>query len=137
MKFTALATTMGLSLLLGMSAAQASPHPHHSHKRVVVAHKVVVKPAPLRTAISGVASVVRHTLPADHVRLVHSGRTYYVHDGIYYVKEPHGYVVVQAVAGIRLTSLPRGYTSYRVGGETRYRFNNVHYRKAGSVYIVV
>jgi hypothetical protein len=137
MKFFTGVTTFGLMLLLGMSSVQASPHHRHIHKHVVVERKLVVKPAPVRTAIARVATATLRTLPVGHVRVVHSGRTYYMHDGIYYVKEPHGYVVVQPVAGIRLASLPRGFVTVRAGADTLYRYNDVYYRRTNGVFIVV
>ncbi|MDP6536409.1 MAG: hypothetical protein QGG02_08825 [Gammaproteobacteria bacterium] len=137
MKFFTGVTTFGLMLLLGMSSAQASPHHRHVHKHVVIERKAVVKPAPVRTAIVRVATAALRTLPVGHVRVVHGGRSYFVHDGVYYVKEPRGYVVVRPVGSIRLASLPRGYVSVRVGPDTLYRYNDVYYRRTNGVFIVV
>ncbi len=46
-------------------------------------------------------------------------------------------VVVKPVVGMRVVSLPRGYTTIRVDGRTLYRFNNVTYRRVNNYYIVV
>ena len=137
MKLLPLATTVSLMLFVGMNSAQARPH-HHSHKRVVVERHVVVKPAPVRTAIKRVAaSTVLRVLPTNHVRVVHLGETYYYHDGIYYIREPRGYVVIKPIAGIRIASLPSGYVTIRSGRGTLYRFNETYYRKDNGFFIVV
>ena len=139
MKFVTLAAVTSLMLVMGMNTAEAHPRKHHhTHTtRVVVDRDVVVRPAPVRTAVARVVGSVFDVLPDNHVRVVHAGRTYYVHDGIYYVREPRGYVVVKPVTGIRVTTLPRGYTTVRVGGETLYRYRDITYRRIDGVYIVV
>ncbi|MEQ8952769.1 MAG: DUF6515 family protein, partial [Gammaproteobacteria bacterium] len=118
--------------------AALAAHPQRVvHRTVVVERDVVVKPAPVRAAIAATTTAVLRSLPAGHTRLVHAGKTYYFHDGIYYVREPRGYVVVKPVSGIRLTSLPRGYVTVRVGNDLHYRYRDISYRKLGGVFIVV
>lgn len=135
MKLFPLVTTVSLVLVLGMTSAQARPF-HHTHQRVVERH-VVVKPAPVRTAVSRLASAVLNVLPPNHVRVQHHGETYYYHDGIYYLRQPHGYVVVRPVAGLRVASLPSGYVTVRRGRNPLYRFNDVYYRRDNGFFIVV
>lgn len=137
MKLIPLATTFGLVFLVGLSSAQARPHTYLSHKRVVVEHKAVVKPAPIRALVRHLTDVRLTVLPANHVRTIHAGATYYYHDGIYYLQEPQGYVVVKPVAGLRIATLPHGYVTVRVGRDTLYRFNTTYYRRDNGVYIVV
>ena len=135
-----LAATTGMLLTLGLSAAEAHPRlwPHSHGTRVVVEKQVVVNPAPVRTAVArAIVGDVFDTIPATHVRVVHAGRTYYVNDGVYYVRNSRGYTVVKPVAGIRVTTLPRGFTTVRVNGRTHYRFNNVTYRRVNNYYVVV
>jgi hypothetical protein len=138
MKLLALLSAATFTLFMGMDSVYAGSHPGHSHKRVVVERNVVVhKPAPVRTAISRIVGSVFSSIPASHHRVVHAGRIYYIHDGVYYAKRVNGYVVVNPVAGIRLTSLPRGYTTVRVNGETLYSYNQISYRRTNGVFIVV
>jgi len=137
MKLIPLATTFSLVFLVGVSSAQARHHTHLSHKRVAVEHRVVVKPAPVRTLVHRLTDTRLAVLPKYHIRTVHNGHTYYYHDGIYYLKEARGYVVVKPVSGLRIASLPHGFVTVRVGGDTLYRFNDTYYRRANGVYIVV
>lgn len=138
MKLFTLLTAATLTFFLSTDSAYAAPHPGHQHKRVVIERNVVVhKPAPVRTVISRVVGAVVHSIPANHMRVVHAGRVYYVHDGIYYAKRSNGFVVINPVAGIRLASLPRGYTTVIVNGETMYRYRDINYRRNNGVYIVV
>ena len=135
----ATATTAFL-LTASMNSAEAHPrlYPHSHNTRVVVEKQVVVKPAPVRNVVArALVGQVFDTLPANHVRVVHSGRTYFVHDGVYYVRSGARYTVVKPVAGIRVATLPRGFTTVRINGRTHYRFNDVTYRKVNNYYIVV
>lgn len=87
---------------------------------------VVERPAPVLSA-----------LPDNHVRVVHGSRTYYLVDGTFYLREPRGFVVTTLVAGVRVSSLPRGATVVRRNGRVTYRYNGIRYRKSGRFFIVV
>lgn len=138
MKLLTLISAATFTFFMGLDSAYAGPHPGHQHKRIVVERNVVVhKPAPVRTAISRVVGSVFHSIPSSHHRVVHAGRIYYIHDGVFYAKRANGYVVVNPVAGIRLASLPRGYATVRINGQTLYRYNQINYRRVNGVYIVV
>jgi len=141
MKLAIILSAASLTFLMGMETASADPHVGrigHHHNRIVVEKQVVVhRPAPVRTAISRTIGALVHSIPASRVRVVHAGKTYFIHDGVYYSKRPNGYVVVNPVAGIRLASLPRGYTTVVVNGETLYRYRSTNYRRVNGVYIVV
>ncbi|MCG8415029.1 MAG: DUF6515 family protein [Pseudomonadales bacterium] len=139
MKRVTIAASLGLIMSLAFTTAEAHPrnyaHGHHNH--VVVQRGVVVRPAPVANLVARTVGAVFDTLPANHVRVVHAGRTYYLHDGVYYARQGARYVVVKPVAGIRVTSLPRGYTTVRIDGRTHYRFNSVTYRRVNNYYVVV
>ena len=138
LKSTGIASLFGLVLLIGAGNITAAPSTGLPGRPVVVERKVVIdRPAPVRKATS--LRVVRSlaSLPIGHTRIIHGGKTYYVHDGIYYSRLAGGYVVVRPVAGIRINSLPRGVTTVRVDGRTLYRYRDVTYRKSGSVFVVV
>ena len=139
MKRLMVTASMGLILATGLSVAEAHPrvYTHSHHKHVVVKNDVVVRPAPVANLVARTIGSAFNSSPANHVRVVHLGRTYYLHDGVYYVKERGRYVVVKPVAGIRVTSLPRGYTTVRINGRTHYRFNNVTYRRVNNYYVIV
>lgn len=136
----ATAITATILLSLGMNSAEAHPRlwPHSHASRVVVEKQVVVKPAPVRTAVArAVVGATFDTIPANHVRIVHAGRTYFIHDGVYHVRNAGRYTVVKPVAGVRIMTLPSGYSTVRINGRTHYRFNNVTYRRVNNYYVVV
>lgn len=135
MKFRLFSTLIGMLSMVAVTTAEARPV-RHIHVKPVVHHKVVVKPAPTYRVISAVADIHR-VLPGNALRIVHAGETYYYHEGVYYVKEPRGYVVVHPFAGLRLASLPAGTVRVRIGEETLYRFNDVYYRFESGFYVVV
>lgn len=140
--FTLAATTITTAMMLSVGTSSAEAHPRlwpHSHaSRVVVEKQVVVKPAPVRTAVaSAVVGATFDTIPANHVRVVHAGRTYFINDGVYYVRNAGRYTVVKPVAGVRITTLPSGYSTIRINGRNHYRFNNVTYRRVNNYYVVV
>lgn len=137
MKILPLATTFCITCLIGIGSAQAAPHHNHIHKRVVVQRQVVVKPAPVRTAVMHLTSAVITSLPIGHSRIVHAGNTYYYHDGVYYKRAAQGFIIVKPVIGIRVAELPRGYVTVRRGRESLYRVNDVYYRRDNGFYVVV
>lgn len=139
MKHFALVLTTGMLLSLGISSAEAHPrHYAHSHRsHVVVEKQVVVKPAPVRNLVARTVGQLFDTVPNNHVRVVHQGRNYFVADGVYYVRDGARYKVVKPVTGVRIAALPSGYTTVRVNGQLRYRYNNITYRRVNNVYVVV
>ncbi|MDD9890395.1 MAG: DUF6515 family protein [Gammaproteobacteria bacterium] len=138
MKLFTVLSAASFIFFINMDSVYAGPHPGHQHKRLVIERNVVVhKPVPVRTTVSRVIGAVLHSIPANHVRVVHTGKVYYVHDGVYYAKRASGYVVVNPIAGIRLASLPRGYRTVVVNGERMYRYRDIHYRKINGRYVVV
>jgi hypothetical protein len=100
---------IGMALFLGMSTAQARPHTIVTHKHVHVDRKVVVRPAPVRAVVNQLTSTRRVTLPRDHIRIIHTGNTYYYHNGVYYIQERDGYVVVNPTPSLhKVTIIKRG-----------------------------
>lgn len=127
-------------VLLGF-ATSVSAEPLHKgrhHHAIVHSHRdvtrvKVVRPTPVRT-ISTVSTV---SLPLGFVSFLHEGETFYYSDGVYYQRQPKGFVIVKPRIGFRVATLPRGYTVVREGGATFYRANNVRYKRVGGFYIVV
>lgn len=139
MKNPLVGISAALVLAANMSSAEAQARlfaPTYQ-KRVVVKQQVVVRPAPVRNLTVRTIGSAVDVLPANHVRVVHAGRTYFFHNGNYYLREGARYLVVRPLAGIRVTSLPRGYTTVRINGNLRYRYNDVLYRRSGNYFIVV
>ncbi len=146
MKFLTTANTIGCALActLLFSAASASADPlHRSHYRHVGTHThrvvnkvVIARPAPVRT-VTTVSAFSLNSLPAGYVRFLHDDETFYYSEGVYYQKQPHGFIVVKPRAGFRVATLPVGYRVVRERGATFYSFNNVRYRKSGSFFVVV
>ena len=140
MKSLILAAILGASMTHGLNSAEAHPRsgPHRHTTRVVVTKPVIVRPAPVRTVVTrAVVGQFFESVPGPHIRVVHAGRTYFVHDGVYYARQGRGYTVVRPVAGVRVTTLPRGVAKVRIGGRTHYRYQNVTYRRVNSHYVVV
>jgi hypothetical protein len=121
------------------SAVDAHPlHAVHSHnKTVVLERQLVVQPAPLRSAVAHAIGDIVGKLPARHVRIDYRGQRYFYHDGLFYQRHARGFVVVRPVAGMRISSLPRGYTTVRTGDTVIYRYRHSSYRRVNGMYIVV
>jgi len=133
---------LGASMLLSAPTLTAEPS-HKSDERAEYAHvqrvvkKVVAaRPASVRT-VTTVSAFSLNRLPADHVSFVHDDERIYSSAGVYYKKALHGFVIVKPRRGFRVAMLPRGHKIIRDAGATFYSFNDVRYRKAGSVFIVV
>jgi len=109
MKQISSAIIFGFALFIGMSTVQARPHTIVTHKHVNVERKVVIRPAPVRKVVNQLSSIRISTLPRDHVRIMHIGNTYYYYDGIYYLRDKGGYMVVKPSPGLRkVTVIKRG-----------------------------
>lgn len=132
---------LAMVLVSGAAMNTAEAHPrvfaHSHHKHVVVKKEVVVRPAPVRNLVSYAIGSAFDTIPSGHVHVVHGGRNYYVHDGVFFNRVGNRYVVMKPVAGVRVATLPRGFTTVRIDGRTLYRFNDVTYRRVNNYYIVV
>jgi len=138
-KLTIVIRMLMVILVLGATTAQAHPGKHrHVHGRtVVVERNVVVNPAPVRNLVASAIGDIVTDLPASHRRISFQGRTYFVADGLFFNRHARGYVVVRPVAGLRMATLPRGFTTVRQGGTVRYRYRGVTYRRVGGYYFVV
>jgi hypothetical protein len=101
MKRTSSTIIFGVALFLGMSTVQARPHIIVTHTHVNVERNVVVRPTPVRTVVNQLSSIRIGTLPREHVRIIHVGNTYHYHNGIYYVRDKGGYVVVKPAPRLR------------------------------------
>ncbi len=127
-----------LLLALCVNTAEAHPRKHaQAHKHVVVVERDVVRPGPLRSALALSIGTLVSALPRDYRRVVHNGRDYYFHDGVFYQRHARGYVVVTPARGLRLASLPASHTTVRVNGELLYRYRDVNYRRVGRIFVVV
>ena len=69
--------------------------------------------------------------------VVHSGSNFYFSKGTWYKARGKKFVVVRAPIGIRIKSLPRGYTTIRVSGKKYYKFNGAWYSKGTGYYTLV
>jgi hypothetical protein len=124
-------------ILTGTVDAHPLRPAHSHHKTVVVKREVVVQPAPLRSALALALGDTVARLPAGHVRLDHRGQAYFYHDGLFYQRQGRGFVVVRPVAGMRISKLPRGYTTVRTGNTVIYRYGHSSYRRVNGFYVVV
>lgn len=77
-------------------------------------------------------------VPGRTTVIRHGGVAYHCHQGIYYVKQPAGFVVVSPAFGLGVTVLPRGYSRIVVAGVPYFYYYGVFYRpvNAGG-YVVV
>lgn len=134
--------TLAFMMLLAAPSLSAEPLHKSVHKHAVVhTHRVVnrvavARPAPIRT-VTTISALGLSRLPAGYVRFIHDDETFYFSEGVYYKKQPQGYVIVKPRAGFRVAALPRGYKVVRDRGATFYSSNNVRYRKVGEFFIVV
>ena len=101
MKQLSLTTIFGFLLIFGMSSVQARPHGHVIYKHNTVVRKIVVKPAPVIKVVNHLSGLRVSTLPRGHARIVYVGNTYYYHNGVYYVSDRDGFVVVNPAPGLR------------------------------------
>ncbi|WP_128755386.1 DUF6515 family protein [Aquimarina sediminis] len=69
--------------------------------------------------------------------VVHKNVHYYRSGGIWYVKKNRAYKRVVVPAGIRVTTLPRGYKIVKVRGVKYYTCKGVYYKRSGKRYVVV
>ena len=95
-KMCAVFALTGILSLALVTTAQARPVRHVHVKPVVHTERVVVKTVPSYRVIN-VLATPRITLPLTATRVLHKGEYYYYHDGVYFKKEPRGYVVVRLV----------------------------------------
>lgn len=107
MKRISLTAMLGLVFIFAMGVAQARPHHQVTQKRVTVERKVVVQPASARIVGNYLTSLRISVLPRGHRHVVHGGNTYYYHNGVYYLSEKGGYVVVKPVPGLREVTVIR------------------------------
>lgn len=135
-KYSVLITSALLSMLLA-SCAQASHPTNKRHKHVAVDRHVVVRPASVRPVATHVINARYVNLPTIHTRVIHRDLTYYYSDGVYYLREPAGYVIANPPLGIRVASLPSSHTRIRISNEYLYRYNGINYRKVNGFFIVV
>jgi len=108
----------------------------HVHMERAVKNVVFVRPASVRTVTTAYRFSLNR-LPAGHVSFFHDDEKIFFSEGLYYKKALHGFVLVKPRTGFRVAALPRGHKIIRDAGVTFYSFNNVRYRKAGGLFIVV
>lgn len=75
--------------------------------------------------------------PAGYRTIWAGGVEYFYHRGVYYRKQPSGFVVVRPPIGVIIASLPIGFITFAVGGSAYYYYGGVYYREVPSGYIVV
>ncbi|EZH73808.1 hypothetical protein ATO12_17905 [Aquimarina atlantica] len=69
--------------------------------------------------------------------IVHKNVNYYRSGGVWYIKKNRVYKRVSVPAGVRVTTLPRGYKTVKVRGVKYYTCKGVYYKRSGKRYIVV
>lgn len=106
----------------------------------------IMLPLLLVTSLSTSCATTVRVRPAESVVvtklhrptvIVHRNVRYYRSNGVWYVKQNRRYRVVSAPAGVRVTTLPRGYRVVKVRGVKYYKYNGVYYKRSGRNYIVV
>ncbi|MCI5106747.1 MAG: DUF6515 family protein [Pseudomonadales bacterium] len=137
MKALRLMTPFLAVVITGSVDADPLPPAHSHHKTVVVKREVVVQPTPLRSVVALALGDTVTRLPVGHLRLEHRGQAYFYHDGLFYQRQGRGFVVVRPVAGMRISKLPRGYTTVRTGNTVIYRYRHSSYRRVNGFYVVV
>lgn len=76
-------------------------------------------------------------LPQGH-HTVHVGqRNYFYQGGIFYRKDPKGFIVVRPPLGAVIVGLPVGFTTVVIAGITYFLFADAYYRPVSAGYMVV
>ncbi|MDY8136422.1 DUF6515 family protein [Aquimarina sp. 2201CG5-10] len=107
--------------------------------------KIVLLIVTIATITTSCATTVRvqptHRVVVTKVHkpkvIVYKNVKYYRSGGTWYIKKNRKYVTVAAPAGVRVTTLPRGYRVVKVRGVKYYKYKGVYYKKSGRKYIVV
>lgn len=78
-------------------------------------------------------------LPQGHKNIKVHGKNYHYHKGIFYKRGPAGFIAVRGPIGARVSILPPGYLSVRIGGLMFYHYYDTYYRydPVDKVYIVI
>ncbi|GAL60869.1 flagellar hook-length control protein FliK [Algibacter lectus] len=69
------------------------------------------------------------TLPVGYKRVNFNNRSYYAHNGIYFVKVNNYYEVITPEIGTVVYELPEDVEKVTIDGARYYEFNNVLYEK--------
>ena len=80
---------------------------------------------------------ISFTLPRGFISVAVGGATYHYHEGVYYRKDHHGYVITPPPIGARISHLPRGYTKVYIDGSPQYVYNGVYYERTSRGYVVI
>jgi hypothetical protein len=67
----------------------------------------------------------------------HAGLEYFYNDGYFYRRVPQGYMIVDAPAGVVISSLPVGVRIVVYNGKHFYYYNETYYLRAQTGYVVV
>ena len=98
----------------------------------------------VRGAIAGariMLGMIFATLPNDHTVVVIDGKTYYVHEHVFFTEVVrtgiHSYEVVRAPIGATVTVLPAGHKIVEINGVRYHIYDDVYYRPRGNGYVIV
>lgn len=117
-------------LLVGLVSAEAA-NPQWKVKKKKKANTVhVVKTHP---KAGTKVTVINHNAKV----VAYNHKNYYRHNGVFYVRQNKGYVVVTPPVGIVVTSIHANAVVVRHRGVKYYRYNNVYWRYKGGKYICV
>jgi hypothetical protein len=72
-------------------------------------------------------TIMIHQLPHTHVTVNHSGVRFFYSNGVFYRRHPRGYVVVRPMIGLRVRSLPFGFTTLYFGAVPYYYYYGSYY----------
>lgn len=76
-------------------------------------------------------------LPRGYSRVWYKNKPYYYSQGVFYVPDLSGFVVVRAPIGSIVVSLPVGYRRIWTSGGWYFSYGGTFYRRAASGYVVV
>ena len=76
-------------------------------------------------------------LPVGYVSIWFGGIQYFYNAGIFYQKQPGGFIVAPPPIGAIVASIPAGFQVVVIGGLTYYCYGGAYYQRVPSGYIVV
>ena len=124
----------GMMMALLMQPVQAEPrfegrrdHRHHHHKVFCRHHH----------HDSNAFGSISFKLPKGYISITVGGSRYHYHEGIYYRRASHGYIVTPPPIGACIQELPYGYTVIYVDDAPYYTFNGVYYEHTPRGHVVI
>lgn len=124
----------------GASASNKKTSPQQSSNKknkIVTPVKKVVQPSKVVYKEPTPALKVVRTIPSTALVLNYKGLSLHLSNGLYYRREADKYISVSAPIGLKIQTLPVGYSLVHVLGKPYYYYQGTYYVQSKSEYEVV